>query len=397
MKAGSGHSTNSDAYHAGFEAVAGALTSAAIERADIVFLFASVALHQEQVLRGAQDAAGSARVVGCSTAGEITNQGVYTKSAVALALETPTTPCTIAKGASLSEGAFQAGVELARNIKDGASEDLSMLLMFTDVLSGNGAEVVRGAQSVLGEHFLIAGGGAGDDFQFKQTFQYCDGAVLTGSVVGVGISGAIRTGAGVRHGWMPIGIPMVATKSTGSVLHELDHKPAISIYEEYFGTQASEMHHEPLARMAITYPLGIKIPDLDEYLIRDPMLVGPDGSITCAAEIPQGSEVRLMIGSRDKAIEAAQEAAKRLVHQFVSLNQRPKAVFVMNCIAREKLFGQKAREEIQAVQEIIGADVPLVGFYTYGEIAPMGGVVAGAASRYSRFYNETLVLIGISD
>ena len=190
---------------------------------------------------------------------------------------------------------------------------------------------------------------------------------------------------------------MKVTKSEGSVVHELDNRPAISIYEDYFGEKASELRKEPLARMAITYPLGIKIPDLDEYLIRDPITVDDNGAITCAAEIPEGSEIRLMIGSKEKAIEAAKDAAKKLMKDFEEQGSAPKLILMFNCIAREKLFGQAAKDEIQAVMEIIGKDVPLLGFYTYGEQAPVGGEIRDSAKINSRFYNETIVLFAIGE
>src|SRR3989344_5889722 len=82
--------------------------------------------------------------------------------------------------------------------------------------------------------------------------------------------------------------------------------------------------------------------------------------ISCAAEIPEGSEVRLMIGSKEHAVEAAEDAARHLMKEFEIDHTRPKFVLMFNCIAREKLFGSKAQDEIHAVMNIIGADVPLL-------------------------------------
>jgi len=197
---------------------------------------------------------------------------------------------------------------------------------------------------------------------------------------------------------VPIGLPMKVTKAAGAVLHELDGKPAISIYEDYFGEKADELRKEALARMAITYPLGLKIAEYEEeYLIRDPITVDEKGSITCAAEIPEGSEVRLMIGSKEKAVEAAEVAARHLMREFETDRTHPKFVLMFNCIAREKLFAQKAKDEIDAVMEIVGRNVPLLGFYTYGEVAPIGGESRDSAKINTRFYNETIVMCAIGE
>ncbi|MDO8537174.1 MAG: FIST C-terminal domain-containing protein, partial [bacterium] len=290
-----------------------------------------------------------------------------------------------------------AGRAVAEEIKTRAPSPLRTFIMLPDVLVGNGADVVRGVLEALGEHFPVVGGAAGDDFLFEKTYQYRDGEVTSGAVAGVGLGGNFSMGIGVRHGWMPIGVPMKVTKSKGAVVFELDNRPAVSIYEDYFGAKAEELRKEPLARLAITYPLGIKIPDLDEYLIRDPITVDANGAITCAAEIPEGSEVRLMIGSKEKAIEAAEDAARKLMADFEADHAKPKFVLMFNCIAREKLFGQKANDEIQAVTSIIGKDVPLLGFYTYGEQAPMGGEIRNTEKINTRFYNETVVMFAVGE
>ena len=47
--------------------------------------------------------------------------------------------------------------------------------------------------------------------------------------------------------------------------------------------------------------------------------------------------------------------------------------------------------------EIVGTHVPLLGFYTYGEQAPMGGETRDPAKIKSRFYNETVVIFGIGE
>ena len=297
----------------------------------------------------------------------------------------------------MKKGAREAGQAVAKEVKEKADNSLKVFLMFPDVLTGNGAEIVRGVLDVLGEHFPVLGGAAGDDFLFEKTYEYRDNEVVSGAVAGVGIAGDFSMGAGVRHGWIPLGVPMKVTKSEGSVVHEIDNRPAISIYEDYFGEKAEDLKKEPLARMAITYPLGIKIPELDEYLIRDPITVDDKGAITCAAEIPEGSEIRLMIGSKEKAIEAAQDAAKKLMRDFEEQKSKPKLILMFNCIAREKLFGRAANDEIQAVMEIIGKDVPLLGFYTYGEQAPIGGEMRDSEKISTRFYNETVVMFAVGE
>lgn len=401
IKAGVGLSKSTNSSQAGYEAAKFALKQCGVEKPDFVIAFASPVFNQIDLVKGITEATGNAPMAGCTSAGEITNEGPSTKSVVVMAIKSDSIKFFTGLGKNVKSGAREAGRSVALEVKEKAeksNELLKSFVMFPDVLTGNGADAVRGVLDVLGEHFPVVGGAPGDDFLFKETFEFRDNEIASGAIAGIGISGNFIMGAGVRHGWIPIGIPMKVTKSEGAVLYELDGKPAISIYEEYFGKKSDELRKETLAKMAITYPLGIKVPNYDdEYLIRDPITADENGAITCAAEIPKGSEVRLMIGSKEKAIEAAEYAAKKLMKYFEDSNTKPKFILMFNCIAREKLFAQKANDEIKAIMEIIGKDVPLAGFYTYGEQAPLGGEISNTSKINSKFYNETVVMFAIGE
>lgn len=360
--------------------------------ANLIIVFASSKYNQEEMLRGVRSVSGDTLLVGSSTAGEISTEGpVGRNSIVVMAISSKDVNFFAAVGSKVSDNPHEAGKSVAQSIKDMSSGDLKSFMMFPNVVNGNGAETVRGVLEVLGEHFPVVGGASGDDFQFKQTYQYLNDKVYSDTVVALGLNGDFKMGIGVKHGWIPVGTPMKVTKSEGAVLHEVDNKPAISIYEDYFGAEeASVLKTQTLAKLAITYPLGLKVEGSDELLIRDPFSVDSNGSITCAAEIPEGAEVRLMIGSLEEAVKVAKLAAKGALEQLDGA--KPKAIIVFNCIARNKLFGQRSGEEISAIQEVLGRDVPLIGFYTYGEQAPMNGEVKNINQCNSAFHNETVVI-----
>lgn len=398
IKAGVGLSKDENSYNAGFEAARTALGGLEGAKADFMFAFASVSFDQKELVRGIREASENVPLVGCSTAGGITNAGPNEKSVAVMAISSDRVKFYSGLGSGIKDGAREAGSAVAREVVQKAKEPLRTFIMLPDVLTGNGSETVRGVLDVLGPHFPVVGGAAGDDFLFEKTYQYRNDEVTSGAVAGVGLTGDFAIGIGVRHGWLPIGLPMKVTKAEGAVLHELDGKPAIKIYEEYFGAEtAKELEKEALARLAITYPLGMKMPGSDEMLIRDPITVDKNGSITCAAEIPVGSEVRLMIGSKEKAVEAAKEAARHLMYEFEIDHKSPKLVLMFNCIAREKLFANTAIDEINAIMNIIGIEVPLIGFYTYGEQAPLNGEIRNVEKCNSNFYNETVVIFAIGE
>lgn len=390
FKAGVGVSAKKNSREAGREASLSAISN--VSDPSLIMVFASSKHDQKEVVEGVREISKKTPLIGCSSAGEITNEGVYDGSVAVMAIESDEMKIVTGEGGMLEAGARESGKKLADNIKSKYFFSSKYVMFLTDVLNGNGADVVRGMKDVLGKDYFIVGGAAGDDFMFKKTYQYLNEKVYESSVVGVGISGDVSLGVGVRHGWNPIGIPLKVTKSEGAILQELDGKPAISIYEDYFGKKSDEIKKEPLARMAITYPLGMLMEGNDELLIRDPITVDDKGAITCAAEIPVGSEIRLMIGSKEDAINAAKDAALQAKEQLKG--KEVKAVIIFNCIARKKLFGREAYDEIKAIKSILGDNVPILGFYTYGEIAPLAGNVSKCNSS---FHNETSVILAFGE
>lgn len=392
LKAGVGYGLGEDSFVAGANACQDALSSFGGEAPDVAIIFASVQYDQEKMLAGARSVVPNALIVGASTAGEITTEGPLPKHSVAaMLIKSDTVKFIGGVGENIAANPRDAGKKAADDVKSNAGTDLKAFMMFPDVLVGNGAEIVRGVLDSLGEHFPVVGGAAGDDFKFVKTYQYLNDKVYSGAVVGLGLTGDFKIGIGVKHGWIPVGTPLKVTKSEGSVLHELEGRPAISIYEDYFGEEeAKQLKKDTLAKLAITYPLGMTVGGSDEMLIRDPITVDEKGSITCAAEIPAGAEIQLMVGSKEEAIKVAKVAAQNAIDQLDGAP--PKAVIIFNCIARNKLFGETSGAEIMAIQEAVGADTPLIGFYTYGEQAPLGGEVRNINKCNPAFHNETVVI-----
>ena len=392
IKAGVSISKNQDTYLASREASKEALDKAG-GAANLIIVFSSVAHNQEEVIKGIRAVSRDIPLVGCSDAGEITTQGPDSGKIAVMALNTDKIQYSLGVGRGADKDSFTSGKTAAQAVMSAAKIPSSLFVMLSEGLAENGAAAVRGVQSVMGENFPIMGGSAGDDFKFEKTYQYIDDKVLNNSVVGIGFSGNFSFGIGVQHGLEPIGPPMKVTKAEGAKLIEVDGRPALSIYEDYFGERAKELTKEPITKIAYTYPLGVSVEAGSDFLIVDVVIANNKGEITCAAEIPEGAEIRLMLGDAEKAIYAARKAAEDAKQQLNGVS--PAAVIVFDCIARQKLLGNRIREEIIAIQDILGNNVPLIGFYGYGEQGPFPETAGN--KYYSRFHNQTLVLLVIGE
>lgn len=381
----SGESVKSDSFSAGQEACSSALSRVG-GAVNLIVVFATVNYGQEEVLKGVKSAAKDALVVGCSGLRCIFNNHGFDKGVVAMAIAGDDIIFKSAVGVNAQKDSYEAGHSLAKSLVDEAT---AILMIFMDAVGVNGSAVVRGILDGSRKNLPIIGGMASDASTFTKTYEYHKGEVLSDTVVGVAMSGKVSFGIGVQHGWQSIGLPVTVTKSEGAVIKEINGQPAIKFFEEYFGEEEAKQLHKPLSRICYVYPLGMSVEGSDELLIRIAFVANEKGELACAGEIPQGSQIRLMLGDYEKAIEAAREAAQKAKEQLKGA--KPKAAFVFNCAARYMLLGKRADEEIQAIQSVLGGEVPLIGFYTYGEQAPLRGDVGPKCS--SLFHNETMTMI----
>ena len=394
IKVGVGKSKELDSFAAGALAAHKAVDQLGSSDAGIGFCFASSRFDHTQLIRGIKSVLPNVPLVGCTTAGEITSDGPDKKSVTVLLIQSDSLHTAIGLGKNISKDSRKAGQEVAHEtlVKTRQGLPRHAFMMLSDGLNGNGVEIIRGVQEVLGTSFPIVGGSSADDFSFNSTFQYFDENIYQDSVCGILFSGDISVGIGARHGWYPLGKPRIVTEAAHNIIKKLDGKPAARIYEDYFGKRVADLSNEPMARMSVMYPLGMSIPEEEECIIRNAMRVDEDGALICAGEVPKGSEIRVMMGSKETALKAAKKASEIALGAL--RRRKASLVFVFDSVSRERLFGRKSKEEIEIVKKTFGDDTPIVGFYTYGEQAPLGATINLGQTF---FHNETIVVFAIGE
>ncbi len=375
-----------DSLSAGREAATQALKKAGIEKADIAVVFASSVYDQGAMLKGVREALGGTPVVGCTSAGPITGEGAQEQAVCVLVLRSDEGKFLPVKVEGIGKDMRAAGRSFGGHIRDGGTPS-HMAFLFSDALAGNGTELVRGILEILGSDFRLSGGAAGDDMNFKKTYQYFNDEVLTDAAVGFGMTEDISIAIGADHGWQPIGNPRTITKAEGTKLIELDGKPAFEIYKDYFGPRADEFK-KALSLSAVSYPLGMKSPGVPELMIRVPLMVNDDGSIVCGAEVIAGNLMYLMIGTLTSVLWAAEKTTKNLAEHISPADRR--VVFVSDCVARKILLGDHGDEEIELLKSIGGPQAEIFGFYSYGQIAPLKEPAQNINTCDPGFYEQSI-------
>jgi hypothetical protein len=65
----------------------------------------------------------------------------------------------------------------------------------------------------------------------------------------------------------------------------------------------------------------------------------------------------------------------------------PEAALIASCAVRSMLLGTRTSGEIERIRAGLSHDLPVSGFYAFGEIAPLG------FDSTPRFHNETCVTV----
>ena len=73
--------------------------------------------------------------------------------------------------------------------------------------------------------------------------------------------------------------------------------------------------------------------------------------------------------STDRLASGAESAAEAAMRMLPGSRLGTGMVFMVSCVGRELVMGERVEEEIEGVLDVFGEGVPLVGFYSFGEIS----------------------------
>jgi hypothetical protein len=360
---------------------ASALAALTAMAPQLVLAFGSVGLLRAWAQTLGQAFAG-AHLGGCSTAGEISSQGVSDDSLVltALAFES-SQACQVSTALRDMDDSHTAGRRLARGL---APAGLRAILIFGQGVHINGSAVLAGMTEVLGDAVPITGGLAGDAGAFAQTWVLDDQGVSSERLVAIGLYGqALRLSHGSYGGWSPFGPARKVTRSDNNVLYALDGESALAVYKRYLGEHASG-----LPASGLLFPFAMLGQDQHELgLIRTILGVNEaEGSLTLAGDIETQSYLRLMHASTDALVGGAQTAAEQARAMQVASLPGPGLAMLVSCVGRKLVMGGRVDEEVEAVAEVFGPATTLAGFYSNGEISPHGQATA------CKLHNQTMTI-----
>lgn len=357
------------------------------EAPDVVLIFSSSRHSSKSLLASLRDSSGCPSLVGSTCAGEFIAGSLGAGSVSAMAIRAPEMRFSIGLGRDFSQDMPKAVRELVaglHGIRDYAYP-FRTLLVLTDALAGQAEEIMDLLNQETGGVYQVFGGGAGDDAKFERTEVFRGTESHAGAVVALEICSKKPLGIGVSHGWKPSGPALRVTQSTGARVVSLNASPAVEVFRDHAAKSGQPFDVANPMPFFLHNILGIETPH--GVKLRVPLQVGADGSIHCAAEVPEGSTVRIMASSDESSTEAAREAARAALGSLGEA--KPKAAIFFDCVATRLKMGRAFAGELDAMTKELGG-IPYVGCNTYGQIAKVHG-------QFNGFHNCTAVVCVISD
>jgi hypothetical protein len=330
------------------------------------------------VIAGVRAAHPDVDLVGSTSAAELSSVLGFQEGSVTLALfASDRVDIGGGLGENLSadpEGAAREAVRQAR----AKSEHEPRLCLAVPAPQQEPMRVLAALRQELGDETPVLGGVSSATFENPgAAMQFCNDRVSHDGVPILLFSGDLVYAFGVENGWRPVGKPGRVTRTHGGVVEEIDGRPALEFYERYLGTGAGPSPANPLA----VFEEGAD----DFYLRAAATHDAETGSIVVYGGPPENATVQLAVALTDEIFDGARSAIRKARKRFPA-NVEPEAAVLFSCMVRKAVLGSQTSTEGEIARGELGLAVPMCGFYSYGEIAP---IESGA----TQLHNETMVAV----
>lgn len=323
----------------------------------VLLLFVSPEADLARLVAGAARAFGAVPVIGCTTAGEICDQGYSEGGIVAVGLAQAHFAADILLIPDLGRIERQALIGwlvrarqgLARQRPDWGHE---FAFVMVDGLSVREDELASALASGLGPVPLF-GGSAGDGTRFRETFVLHGGQALRNAAVLTLVRSDCRARVFNLDHLVPTERRMVVTEADPArrIVRAINAEPAAREYARLLGKDAGQLTTFTFA----AHPLVVRIGG--RHHVRSIQRVADNGDLVFFSAIDEGLVLTLA--------EPA-DIATHLETALAGLDQggAPLAILACDCILRRMEALEKQR--IGAMSRIL-RDHRVVGFSTYGE------------------------------
>ena len=374
ISAGIGYSKlKKKAFDAGCEAAQEAVAGITGDTPDLVIVFTTPRYALSELLDGIRSVTGTAPLIGATGSGQIVkgNHLGFGGGVSVLVLKTGSYKFGLASASHIKGNLTEVGQYIARESKNEAGPSPhAALMLLADCLAGDLQELFQGAYRITGPKVSISGGASGDELKFERTFVFHNDQVIDEGAVALWIASEKPIRVVTRHGWEPIGIPLLVTRAEGTEIIELGGRPASVAYEEQLGFSPGQLSMDNFWDTSIVHPFGLLQSD-GTSVIRVARSKTEQGTLRIQGCVPPtGSAVQVMGSSPEALLGVADE----VVNELLKDNEEIGLLLIFSCAARSVILGSRIAEEAQRLQQKAG-QIPTFGFHCCGEFARTAGVL----------------------
>ena len=342
-------------------------------------VFAGIDYEQRKILTEIRARYPGLELVGCTTAGEISSISGNSDDSIGLVLiYSDTLDIKSGIGRNISEDPAAAIRSALAQARSNGSRSPSLCLIFPDSYNPSFQAIVDSLNTELGPYCPVFGGGAGTLESEKAPLQFYGDEVLQNALPFLLFFGELEFEFNVNNSWRPLGMRARATDVSGTTVRKIGDMQALEFYRYYVGP-----HGHPAAE----FPLAVFDEDEKHFYVRTPMDFDEDsGSVSFAGPIPEGATVQLTEATREQMVAFTQNSIETAFQQKLQTWQ-PSAALVFSCVTRKGILGTRTPEELQILKNHLPANVPIMGFYSFGEFSPL------QKNQISRMHSSTMVTL----
>ncbi|MGR3614964.1 MAG: FIST N-terminal domain-containing protein [Paracoccaceae bacterium] len=333
--------------------------SKALEPADleVVFLFLSANTDLNRVLDEARRAFGSTRLVGCTTAGELSDTGYAENEIVAIGL--PSSHFAIKRTLIRDLTDFEPQPVIDRMIRnrnhlltehpDWPSEFAFLLV---DGMSRREDELTSQLSMGLGSVPLF-GGSAGDGNLFERTFVLHEDGLFSNAAVLTQVRSRCPVKVFKSDHLQPTQQRMVVTGADPArrIVHEINAEPAAREYARILGKDPEQLTSFTFAAHPVVVRIG------DQHHVRSIQQVASNGDLAFFSAIDEG--VVLTLAEPDDMVN-------HLEQEMATLKETATPDVILGCDCMLRRMEAQQKQLTGAISTIL-SDNRVIGFSTYGE------------------------------
>lgn len=352
---------------------------------EVVFLYSSTHYAAPELLEGLYEALGNDDliVIGNSGGGVYETSGVTDQGVAALGLNSDGKVCW--RLTAIENAGEDLGSKLEQQFGTLEHEGQTPSIAY---LAADFRVDAHTLESYMHQNFLfpVIGGLAADDrlshpLSQRSSYLYCNRQIIDKAVAILAAYGPVNFSITVGNTTHYVGNPARVDHSEGNRIYQIDGIPASQFIQRETGSYllSSDV---ALILLKVSHP---EAPEAGRLCAVIPSEQTSDESLRSIYRIPAGSQVQVSLAEAPELlanIEAIADKEK-------ASGKRPVAALIVSCTGRKRVLGKETCHEVDALTSRFPG-LPLVGFPSHGEIAPLCQPTGYTGTH---FHNMTYVLL----